>query len=552
MIRRKDDSANSHLLDCGLEKDKHDSMVYLKQQGMVAEEEPDLALDDYVLIIQTLHQKDMLIRFGHKGVCLDSTKCSDKFFLFTIVVVDEFASAIPICHMLSTRSASHELMQLLYRKIGSELGEPMNPTWFLLDNEQYSHKALRKELRYRQLVTKTGAKLDELVSALLLRDRRLFFMRLRRLALGSDNGIRLNQIEKDHVASEKLSIEDVMMAENGEYLVKSCSCEHYYAVSRIQEAEAGWICADGDACQLRCRTCRFCAHTYSCTCDQFMAQHSDTCKHIHLVGRLLSLASAGFESEDVSRELECNTEERLEWGQAQATNLFQETVSKISFDLPKNSIDAQKRKLTSLCAQLRDLMERMPSEEGDLSDVVENLQQVVTALQAKMTQATRAKRRKTAIPRRTVQKRSVEVFEPMETNVFEVDHDEEVGELEEGAQICVTDELVVSSGDTEHDYTLIRSDSEVIHDEHILTALSLFVKDQEALEFLHNYGTGISLRVGISALKPRESILENLATSPRVPENLHSFHEMFDQKATAFLESCLVDVRNCSAFINVD
>ena len=57
-----------------------------------------LEIDDFVLIIQTELQKQMMREFGKRVVCIDSTHKTTgyDFLLITVMVVDEFGEGYPV------------------------------------------------------------------------------------------------------------------------------------------------------------------------------------------------------------------------------------------------------------------------------------------------------------------------------------------------------------------------------------------------------------------------------------------------------------------------
>ena len=72
-------------------------ILYYKLQGVEAKEGFDLSRDDLSLVIQTPLQKQMIKKFGDKGICCDSTHGTNAydFSLTAILIIDECGQGIP-------------------------------------------------------------------------------------------------------------------------------------------------------------------------------------------------------------------------------------------------------------------------------------------------------------------------------------------------------------------------------------------------------------------------------------------------------------------------
>ena len=97
--------------------------------------------------------------------------------------------------------------------------------------------------------------------------------RLCKLEKGKISG-RLATIRKRHLASTKLPLHLVKWKRDEEWSVQSADQKQEYTV--LQENET---CPTN--CQLLCKECAVCIHMYSCTCMDFVINHT-ICKHIHL------------------------------------------------------------------------------------------------------------------------------------------------------------------------------------------------------------------------------------------------------------------------------
>ena len=81
--------------------EEQNTILYYKLQGQEAEDEYDLA-NDLFIAVQTLFQKEMLLKFGHKGICYDSTHGTNAydFNLTSLLVVAEFGQGFPVAWCL--------------------------------------------------------------------------------------------------------------------------------------------------------------------------------------------------------------------------------------------------------------------------------------------------------------------------------------------------------------------------------------------------------------------------------------------------------------------
>uniref|UniRef100_A0A8D8QX49 ZSWIM1/3 RNaseH-like domain-containing protein n=1 Tax=Cacopsylla melanoneura TaxID=428564 RepID=A0A8D8QX49_9HEMI len=102
--RHANDATSVKLWVEDLENQAPDSPVLLyKEQGVPS----DLGLqaEDFVLVIMSDYQKDMIKEFGSQRICIDGTHGlnSSEFTLHSLVVIDERATGIPVGHMFSNR-----------------------------------------------------------------------------------------------------------------------------------------------------------------------------------------------------------------------------------------------------------------------------------------------------------------------------------------------------------------------------------------------------------------------------------------------------------------
>lgn len=99
------------------------TVLLFKQQG---QDDPKgiLSRDDFVLVIMTPAQKDMLVKYGMNSyICVDSTHGTTgyDFQLTTVLVVDEFCAGFPVAFCFSTKidySTMFQFFSVLKRVLG--------------------------------------------------------------------------------------------------------------------------------------------------------------------------------------------------------------------------------------------------------------------------------------------------------------------------------------------------------------------------------------------------------------------------------------------------
>ncbi|XP_065684287.1 uncharacterized protein LOC124810299 [Hydra vulgaris] len=111
---------------------ENNPILHYKLQG-----EPDTShqfeVSDFIIIIQTEHQKNMFQQFGRAGVCIDSTHGTNgyDFLLTTLLVVDELGEGQPAGWCLAT-SDSFNFMKLFFGKLKENSGN-IYPIWIMTD-----------------------------------------------------------------------------------------------------------------------------------------------------------------------------------------------------------------------------------------------------------------------------------------------------------------------------------------------------------------------------------------------------------------------------------
>ncbi|XP_011402771.1 PREDICTED: uncharacterized protein LOC100634557 [Amphimedon queenslandica] len=100
------------------DNDGSNPILLFKQQSY---EQPsdidDMAKNEFLIRIQTLFQRDMLLQFGPKAICMDSTNSTNAydFFLITILVLDDLGEGVPIAWIISNREDAATIRQVLIK-----------------------------------------------------------------------------------------------------------------------------------------------------------------------------------------------------------------------------------------------------------------------------------------------------------------------------------------------------------------------------------------------------------------------------------------------------
>ena len=122
-------------------------------------------------------------------------------------------------------------------------------------------------------------------------------------ACASGKGESIRQNKSRHYESTKLSPDVVRKSNNNMWLITSSdgSCEYTVCLENRE-------CPT--KCELKCKECGICVHTYSCTCRDALINHT-ICKHIHLVARNTATKRCEENSE---RDVQYESKKRFQFG----------------------------------------------------------------------------------------------------------------------------------------------------------------------------------------------------------------------------------------------
>ena len=116
-LHSDDHTSVSLLVENMMELTDNPIFIYNKQGLKQSADMNDLSNEDFVIGIRTHFQRDMLIKFGEKAICMDSTHGTNvyDFYFITVLILDEFGEGVPICWIISNREDSALVHQALIK-----------------------------------------------------------------------------------------------------------------------------------------------------------------------------------------------------------------------------------------------------------------------------------------------------------------------------------------------------------------------------------------------------------------------------------------------------
>ena len=113
----------------------YNSILLYKQQGEEPSEECKLLnTRDFLLVVQTEFQKDMLFKHGSEGVCMDATYNVNNydFHLITLLVLDDYQEGIPAAYAISNRE-DKVVIKYILESIKLKCKGFKSCSWFMSD-----------------------------------------------------------------------------------------------------------------------------------------------------------------------------------------------------------------------------------------------------------------------------------------------------------------------------------------------------------------------------------------------------------------------------------
>jgi hypothetical protein len=125
-----------------MEEMEYNPILVFKTQGEdQGENIDDLSKEDFLLAIQTEYQRDMMIKYGGKVICMDDTHGTNMydFTLITVLVIDDHGEGIPVAWAISNRSDTALLTQFL-KPLKARIGQ-LSTKVFMSDMAEQFFKA---------------------------------------------------------------------------------------------------------------------------------------------------------------------------------------------------------------------------------------------------------------------------------------------------------------------------------------------------------------------------------------------------------------------------
>lgn len=139
--RSSDDQSSllSWIKQWDMESESSPIVAYRIQGNTCGYDMSELMEDDFIVIIQTELQKEMMQKFGKTCICCDSMMVGTKFALTTLLVCDEFFECHPVAWCLS-RANTEPFMNIFFGSVRNCCGE-INPIWFMSPQLDHFHHA---------------------------------------------------------------------------------------------------------------------------------------------------------------------------------------------------------------------------------------------------------------------------------------------------------------------------------------------------------------------------------------------------------------------------
>lgn len=106
-----------------LMKSHGESVLFYKSQGSACHDYPQTKQEDFILIIMTTSQAEILKQYGEDIICIDGTHGTNNydFELHTLMVVDELREGFPCAFLISNRS-DQEVLNIFFSEVRKRIG----------------------------------------------------------------------------------------------------------------------------------------------------------------------------------------------------------------------------------------------------------------------------------------------------------------------------------------------------------------------------------------------------------------------------------------------
>ncbi len=136
--RHNDDATSVYLLVKEMEQNtQYNPILLYKQQSATPQGKfVKLYSNDFILVLQTELQAEMLQKFGPQIICIDDTHGTNgyNFTLVTIMVVDEFGEGFPVAWCFSNRQ-DKTAMEIFFQSVKDKVGN-ITPQWIMTDDAE--------------------------------------------------------------------------------------------------------------------------------------------------------------------------------------------------------------------------------------------------------------------------------------------------------------------------------------------------------------------------------------------------------------------------------
>jgi hypothetical protein len=107
---------------------------YFIKHRSVDQQYPSIKYEDFVLIIMTDGQKNMLEKYGNDCICIDGTHDVNGygFELTTLLIINQIREGFPCAFMISNRS-DEDVYYIFFHHIMEVLGFKIKPKIFMPD-----------------------------------------------------------------------------------------------------------------------------------------------------------------------------------------------------------------------------------------------------------------------------------------------------------------------------------------------------------------------------------------------------------------------------------
>ncbi|XP_050316161.1 uncharacterized protein LOC126750560 [Anthonomus grandis grandis] len=118
-------------------------VLFYKAEGCIFKDYPELKTEEFVLVLMTDAQAQMLLKYGSDGVCIDrypGVIKRKRIHLVTILVEDEIGEVLP-CGFLISNKLNIDILKIFFAHVKHRVGAPIEPNVFMADTEPCFAKA---------------------------------------------------------------------------------------------------------------------------------------------------------------------------------------------------------------------------------------------------------------------------------------------------------------------------------------------------------------------------------------------------------------------------